>query len=298
MNFIFGFDEGFAMTTSVAIRSLDRFLGPGDQIFLLHDGVSASTLRKVESCVLSATATTVDCASMFEAAWKPPAHVTRAAFLRYLAPAILRNEPRAIYMDGDVVVRRSPSYLSTMDLGDASLAAVRSRVAPFAASPGGILQWRLLGIPSNAPYFNSGVLVLNLDRWRERDVTARITAFLSQQGSNTYIADQEAVNVAVVGEWIELDRGWNYVTHVAESFLQQPELEPSDPHIVHYAGRLKPWVFGRQPLFAEDWHALLAETPWAGFTPSPLTPPRGPKAWAKGTARRVLRGTRNLMHDQ
>lgn len=296
--FVFGFDEGFAMPTGVAIRSLDRHLRRTDQILLLHDAVTPATLRDVRTCVSQADVSAVDCSSMLERAWVPPAHVTRAAYLRYLAPAILSGEPRCVYLDGDVVVRSDPSGLHDHPLHGMTLGAVRSRVAPFAASPGGIQRWLELGVPSTAPYFNSGVYVADLDRWRALDVTGRITSFLAAHGNATSLADQEALNVAVVGDWIELDRTWNYVTHVTESFLQHPELEPKDPGIVHFAGRSKPWSPGRQPLFADEWYAIKAETPWADFTPSPPAPSRGLRARGRRTLGRTLRSVRRLMREE
>ncbi len=297
MIYVFGFDESFAMPTGVALRSLDRFLGSGDQVLLLHDGVSAGALGDVRACALQADITSIDCRSMFEPVWRSPAHVTRAAYLRFLAPALLAGEPRCVYLDGDVVVRRDPAPLHQHHLAGATLGAVRSRVAPFAASPGGIMQWLELGIRSTAPYFNSGVYVVDLKRWRDRDITGRVTEFLAEHGDFTFIADQEALNVAVVGDWVELDRTWNYVTHVAESFLQQPELEPHDPSIVHFAGRLKPWAHGRQPLFAEEWHGLLSGTPWAGFTPTPPLPATGPRAWLRTRAGHAVRALRDIARD-
>lgn len=298
MIFVFGFDADFAMPTGVAVRSLDRHLRRSDRILLLHDGVPAGALSDVRACASQAEVSTVDCGAMLKRAWVPSDHLSRAAYLRYLAPEILSGESRCVYLDGDVVVRSDPSALHDHDLQDATLGAVRSRVAPFAASHGGIMRWFELGIPSTAPYFNSGVYVADLVRWRDRDVTGRITTFLEAYGSDTYIADQEALNVAVAADWVELDRTWNYVTHVTESFLQQPELEPTDPNIVHFAGRLKPWSFGRPPLFAEEWHAIKAETPWADFVPTAPPPLRGARAAARRTVGRALRQARRVMREQ
>jgi lipopolysaccharide biosynthesis glycosyltransferase len=289
--FVFAFDAGFALPTGVAVRSLDRFLSGEDRIVLLHDAVQRHDLDRVRSCASSAAVSAVDCHAMLERAWRPPGHVTNAAFLRYVAPRILEGEARCVYLDGDVVVRGDPRPLHDAAIAGTTLGAVRSRVAPFIASAGAIGPWLDMGLPSAAPYLNSGVLVMDLDRWRRRDVTARITDVMTRYGDRLALADQDALNAAVVGDWTELDRTWNFVTHVADSFLQQPELEPTDPSIVHFAGRAKPWVWGPQPLFAEEWHGLLGETPWKGFAPSPPAAARGVRA----TSRRLLaRGLRRL----
>ena len=293
MNFVFGFDEGFVMPTAIAILSLDRFLGPGDRITLLHDMVSDESLDRMCACASNASITTIDCHEMLEQAWKPPRHVTSAAFLRYVAPELLPEQPRCVYVDGDVLFRKDPTPLYNTNLKGRTLGAVRSRVAPFMASPGAIAPWLDMGIPSTAPYFNSGVLVMDLDRWRSLGITKRITEVMKSFGDQLNLADQDALNASVINDWTELDREWNYLCHVAESFLQQPELEPLDPCIVHFAGRSKPWLWGDQPLFAEEWHALLRESPWNGFALHPPKRERGLRAFARRTLGRALSTARD-----
>jgi lipopolysaccharide biosynthesis glycosyltransferase len=140
------------------------------------------------------------------------------------------------------------------------------------------------GIPGHAPYFNSGVLVLDIQRWLDRDVTRAITNYLVDYGDRANLADQEAVNVAVYGDWVSLDRTWNYVTYVADYFLQEPEAEPSSPCIAHFAGRSKPWSFERPPLFTDEWFEVLTETPWAGFSPENARR-RARSKWRRGMRR-------------
>jgi len=295
--FVLAFDSGFAMATGVAARSLDRFLTSTDRIVLLHDNVAPGALRDVCSCITSATPEVIDCSSMFNSSWTPASYLTRASFLRFLAPQLLPDASRAVYLDGDVVVRRDPRALHDADLNGRTLGAVRSRVTPFFASSGGVQRWQELGVASNSPYFNAGVLVIDLDRWRKLGITDRATNFLAAHGTNTLIADQEALNVAAVDDWTHLDLTWNYVTHIADNFLQQPDLEPSDPHIIHYAGRAKPWVAGRQPLFAEDWHQRLLETPWAAFEPAAGANKAGLGSVVRRWIGRMLRVLRNLARE-
>lgn len=294
MIFVLGLDRGFVMPSGVAIRSLDRFLTERDRIVVLHLALGEDDIASLSACAAHATVDFIECSGRIHDAWVPPAHVSEAAFLRYLAPELLPSEGRCVYLDGDVIVRKDPTPLHDADLGGASVGAVRSRVTPFVASPGGVVGWFELGIPSTSPYFNSGVLAMDLDRWRQRDVTARVTTYLEQFGQASHLADQEALNAAVAGDWMQLDRSWNYVTHVTESFLQQPELEPVDPAIVHFAGRSKPWAHGRLPIFAEEWYEVLRSTPWSGYRPSAPMRPSGPRASVRSAAAGLLRRVRSL----
>jgi lipopolysaccharide biosynthesis glycosyltransferase len=194
-------------------------------------------------------------------------------------------------------VRRDPAALAGANLGGRTLGAVRSRVSPFAASPGGVRVWFELGMPGAAPYFNAGVLVMDLERWRAGDVTTRLTDFLVRYGDTTWLSDQEALNAVLWNDWQPLDRCWNYITHVVESFLPAPEQEPDDPGIVHFAGRSKPWVFGTMPMYAEEWYRVLASTPWQGFVPGRPPAPTGIKASMRRLAGKGVQRLRAAMRD-
>jgi lipopolysaccharide biosynthesis glycosyltransferase len=295
MLYLFGLDRAFVMPAGVAIRSLDRFLDADDEIMVFHIGLDADDLHRLSTCAQNATFRERECSDLVDTAWVIPSHLSAAAYLRNLAPHVLPDTAMCVYLDADVVVRRDLAPLSALDLSASTLAAVRSRVAAFAASIGGVRRWFELGIPSTSPCFNSGVLVMNLDRWRERDVTAKVDHFLREHGREAWIADQEALNAALWDDWLELDRSWNYVTHVGDTFLQQPELEPADPHIAHFAGRRKPWVDGPWPLFAEDWYDVLGSTPWAGWRPAPPPVQRGVKAGARRALGRLARRARSYL---
>lgn len=292
---LLGLDDDFAMTGGVAIASVDRFLTGGDRVVILHLGVSAQNIELLQRCARNASIDVVDCAGMLDASWVPPGHVTSATYLRFLAADLLREEPRCLYLDGDAIVRRDPAPLFDTELSNVTLAAVQSRVAPYLASHGGVVHWFELGLPSTHPYFNAGVLLMNLDRWRELDVTDRLTAFLRTYGPEIIHGDQEAMNAVLCGDWTVLDRTWNYITHVSESFLQQPESEPADPHIVHFAGRKKPWSPGAKPLYAEEWYEHLEQTPWAGWRPVAPVPESGLKAQVRRIARAAIGKARNAL---
>jgi lipopolysaccharide biosynthesis glycosyltransferase len=292
VDYVFGLDRGFLMPAGVAIASLRRHLSGDDRIVVLHVGLDGDDLRLLEHCAGEIELRGVDCAGRLHPAWRPPSFNSQATFYRYLAAELIPDAQRCLYLDGDVLVRRDPASVAGADLHGHTLGAVRSRPTPFVASPQGVQSWFELGIPGAAPYFNAGVLVMDLDCWRSRDVTARLTEFLVKHGEGTLFSDQEALNAVLWDDWQALDRTWNYITHVVESFLPAPEEEPDDPGIVHFAGRAKPWVFGPMPIYAEEWYQVLTSTPWAGFRPAPPVPPTGFKV---GVRRVVGRGVRRLL---
>lgn len=274
------------MPAGIAIRSLDRFLEADDRIVVLHLGLDRTTLDRLAACAARATFSEIDCSGLMHTAWKSFAF-PQSTFLRLLIPAVLKDDLRCVYLDGDVLVRKDPRPLHDADLFGNAVGAVRNRSIPFLCSLGGVSQWRELSLPGSAPYFNAGVLVLDLELWRKFSISERATQYLQSYGNETSLADQTALNFAAVGHWLELDRGWNYVTYVAYYFMQQPELEPTDPAIAHFAGKSKPWTAGTQPMFSEEWHDFLVGSPWSDYkVPSP---PRGARSWLGRQIKQVVR---------
>ena len=92
--------------------------------------------------------------------------LSTAALFRILLPDLLpASRTRTIYLDADTLVRRPLGEIWRIDLDNHLLAAVRDAGAPFPAGPSGT-DWRSVGLAPDTDYFNSGLMVLPLDRWR------------------------------------------------------------------------------------------------------------------------------------
>ena len=54
-------------------------------------------------------------------------------------------------------------------------------------------------------YFNSGVLVIDLDRWRGTDVESRIIDYASTLPDSYLLLDQDTLNTVLWDDWLLLD---------------------------------------------------------------------------------------------
>ena len=77
-----------------------------------------------------------------------------------------------LYIDADIVAVRDVSPLLSLDMENQVMGAVLDEALPQMgyAVPEACLQWKL---DMAAPYFNSGVLWINLKRWREEQITQK-----------------------------------------------------------------------------------------------------------------------------
>ena len=192
--------------------------------------------------------------------------MTSTTYHRLLLPQLLpEGVSRAIWLDCDLLVTTDLVRLWETDLGDCHLLAVRDSVVPLVSSRYGIRRWRELGLRREAPYFNAGVMLLDVDRWREDDVGALAGDYL-RQAPDAMFWDQEGLNAVLTGRWEELDPRWNRMASATPRRDTGGAL--AAPWIVHFGGTLKPWRLperssGPRSLF----YRHLDETPWAGWRP-------------------------------
>jgi lipopolysaccharide biosynthesis glycosyltransferase len=179
---------------------------------------------------------------------------SRETNLRLLAPELLPTEVvRLAWLDCDMVVEADLSALWTTDLGSNSLGAV----ADFGAScfgdiPGIASTCQQIGVDKSTPYFNAGVLLIDLARWRSESVAARAIVYLDTFHDRAKYSDQDALNAIIAGQWLALDRRWNAQMSAMRYFSRlSPERRPAwyvqmrddlalRPFIIHYTDS-KPW---------------------------------------------------------
>jgi lipopolysaccharide biosynthesis glycosyltransferase len=198
-----------------------------------------------------------------------PSHLTAATLLRLLLPSVLNDIDRVVYLDCDLVVLKDITTLYDTDLLDFPLAACLDfwlTGAPPFAPPivgWGVEEWHkflseVVRLADCKAYFNSGVLVMDLKRFRNTGLINAAEEFLEQTNYKTVFVDQDALNHVINGAFVRLDSRWNVLGNRSETDLNNADCKiaasvapsHSDPWIIHYAGPYKPWSCeGRQVMF-------------------------------------------------
>ena len=200
--------------------------------------------------------------------------MTSTTYHRLLLPQLLPEEvTRAIWLDCDLLVTTDLVRLWETDLGKFHLLAVRDSVVPRVSSRYGIRRWRELGLSRDDPYFNAGVMLVDVDRWRADDIGALAGDYF-RQAPDVMFWDQEGLNAVLSGRWGELDARWNRMASV-----RHIEGAHTAPWVVHFSGTLKPWRLpepssGPRALFYHH----VDQTPWAGWRPR-RTPAAAALGW-------------------
>jgi UDP-glucose/galactose:(glucosyl)LPS alpha-1,2-glucosyl/galactosyltransferase len=170
-------------------------------------------------------------------------YITAETFGRLALPRLLPpSVSRVLYLDADLLVVGDVAELLELDLHGAPLAAVREATDPFLGSLNGLEHVFELGIDPRLPYFNAGVLLMDLAHLRRAEAEAMCLEYVRRHRPARM--DQDALNAVFHNEFLELPTKWN----VEKYYFKTPERRLryrallEDAGILHFEGHKKPWT--------------------------------------------------------
>ena len=262
-------DNNYAIPLHVMFYSLlantanpERF-----ELFVIDGGINERERQAMLSDLgaLGGTITFLDVDASAYRDFPTKGHISAPAYYRISIPDLFdQSVTRAIYLDCDLIVAADIQSLWDVSLGEHSVAAVEN----VAGS-----TYKKSGLPQE-DYFNSGVMVIDLEKWRELDIPDRVRAFKLDHPELISTNDQCAFNGVFGGEWKRLPLHWNMQSGIYNKTSQVKRIQKSgelyratwDPSIIHYVGWSKPWV---QPCFHPlegEYRRYLDQTRYRGMT--------------------------------
>jgi lipopolysaccharide biosynthesis glycosyltransferase len=257
-------DDAFALPLAAMLQSVLASARPstGLHLFVVSDGIGARRRGRLET-VLDRWTRSRDRVTWIEAAGrlttetdgalKTSFRISETTYLRLLIPKLLPDAfQRAIYLDADLVVARDLTPLWTLPMEGNAVLAVQDFSIQRLDHPKGVRRHRDLGLSGNAPYFNAGVLVLDLEQWRRQGIAGQVFDYLHEYRNDINEVDQDGLNAVLAERWKPLDLRWNQQSNV-EHLEHWPASPLKDaarglgsdllhaPFIVHYTGASKPW---------------------------------------------------------
>jgi lipopolysaccharide biosynthesis glycosyltransferase len=242
-------DEKYAPAVGAVACAARWYIPPHKRLSLhiLDGGISPETKRALKSGV-GATAEV----TFYEIANRATSGIPYVGKLSHLNDTILlrlqvgevlpRSIQRVIYLDADVLVHGDLSILSSWPLNGHAIGAVRDRFMPRGSPQLSNVLERERGYSIDR-YFNSGVLVIDLDAWRAQRIGDRVHEALSRLGSQFGFPDQDALNFVLVENWLELPSQWDYLVGrkcPIPGGAAASRILATDG-IVHFIGVTKPW---------------------------------------------------------
>jgi lipopolysaccharide biosynthesis glycosyltransferase len=271
------FDRKMELPFLVLAGSLKRHLKGGRKVVLhaFHSDPIALELAyfaRFNSAVFELRLQQID--NRLGGAAAMPSYLTDATLLRLQLPSVLEGVDKVIYLDCDLIVLKDIAPLYDTDLSDFPLGACLDfwlTSAPAPAPPGwAVEEWRtflseVVGLADHKTYFNAGVLVMDLEKFRSAHLMRAAEAFLHKNHRTRYV-DQDALNHAVDGAFVRLDPRWNVLGSRNPADFGEAALINSDPWVLHYVGPNKPWSCEGQRITV--WHRRF----WQEAAASALVP--------------------------
>lgn len=197
-------------------------------------------------------------------------HLNEASYFRILLPEILPTTQRVLYLDCDLLILDDVAELYQQRLRSTEVLAC----APiFHPNYQAVL---LRQFPQEIDFcFNSGVMLLDLDKMRQQKLTTKLLDFATRHSSKLLAADQDVYNIVMAGRVAQLDPKWNVGSYVfyardhSDCHLSQEKFAAlrRQPSIVHFDGA-KPWSFGNRHPYRANYFATREQTAFGVFQPT------------------------------
>ena len=167
-------------------------------------------------------------------------HVTTTALIKFAIPNIFQNLNKILYIDGDTVIKDDISKIFNNNIDDYYIGAVSDDIEfesyelwdnCFRNKHNTSLYFKIHDkcIRENGFYFNSGVILFNLEKLRKTNITTRLMEY--KKTHKTTFVDQDTFNLILGNNTKKLSKYYNY-------FLRYNDLQNENIVVVHVAEKL------------------------------------------------------------
>lgn len=290
MNILFSSDDNYARHLGVAMYSLMTHNQKAEKLnfFVVDNHITDDNLAKLRQVVEGFCNSTLFFIP-FDSYAKElqldmPWPISMSAYGRLFAADLLSSDiDRVLYLDCDMIINHDLTELWEYDLGDYCIGAVQDQVSPKVKEA--------VGMNPRSPYFNSGMLLIELKKWRELNVCSRAMDFIKNHQGRVTHHDQGVLNGIFCENWLRLPLRYNVMTvHYLMPFLrirhfykdpssfyseQEVDASKSSPFILHYTPSFtsRPWEENCSHPLRSLYSIVIMRTPWANHTnPKDTTP--------------------------
>lgn len=177
---------------------------------------------------------------------------------------------RVLYLDCDTIILQSLHRLWEVNLKGAVLGAVMEPTIYDSVK-------EQIGLNPQEPYYNSGVLLIDLKRWREENVQQELVEYFLGHNGALGFGDQDTINAVLRGKIRTLSPRYNFFSNYryfrydtlvkllpAYSCCPRAAWEEAKRHpaVVHFAGDERPWRAGNRNPYRLAYRKYKRMTVW------------------------------------
>lgn len=232
-------DNNYAIYTGVSIASILYNASDEDNLcfYIISDNISEDNkqkildLRKIRPAEINFISLDKSIFNDFTEV-KTTSYLPIASFYRLKLASLIQNEDKIIYLDPDIIVNSSLNDLYNTDIENYYCGGV--------LDIGHKRQEKRLGLNKEEFYINSGVMLINLKKWRNNKAEEQFISNAEKNIKNIRLGDQDLINICFAGNIKNLEKKWNVqvINYCSCSDYS------GNFNILHYTGKSKPWKFG------------------------------------------------------
>lgn len=280
MNVLYASDNNYAEIMGISILSLLENNQDMDDIrvYIINDNISEENCKKIESVFESY--------NRKQPIWKKVKGINEALqmevyedrfsqtqFARLFLEEIVADEDdRILYLDCDTIIHDSLKELWSMPLGETIGAVLADAFSP--------LYRGNIGLKKNDLMFNSGVMLIDMVKWREEYVGHQLRAFIRSHKGMVQQGDQGVLNAVLSKKVCTFSPRYNFLTNYSAfsyedmmvyrkpvNIYSEEEIEDAKaaPCIIHYTSSFmvaRPWEQGIEHPYKSLWMDYKSMSPW------------------------------------
>lgn len=254
--FIIDNDENSAAYLAATLASVLENTNRIWNISIIHESFSENNRRKINELMRKYPSKIeyiqVDRKELEKAMIHKGSNLESKNFLKLYIPEILKTADRAIYLEYDTIVLKPLENLYNMDLDGKSIGVI----------PEGreIQKEKIdsLKLDKKRVYFNSDIIVMDLERLRENRKFKKVLEFCEFPNIKLENFEQDAMNIVFEGDFTINDVSWNYTLENSE----ENEMSLDEIGIIHFNEKIKPWDCRSTSKYRKFYWKYLRKTPW------------------------------------
>lgn len=283
--YVYACDDTYAPLAGVSMLSLLENNKNEEQlsVYILSDGISQENINKLIQIgqEYKRSVVTIDVRDKIEqltvtgiTGYKNAAGSAFAAYARLIISELLPTEiKRVVYLDCDTLICRNASGLFSQDLAGKALSmaydCLRNEYKAY------------IGIEKQAAYYNSGVLIIDMELWKSHRCMERIIDHIRNVRSDYPLVDQDLINVALADDICELSPDFNYLsqyflykyTNIIRVYglsktrwysKEVFEFCANKPYLYHFCGKsfIRPWFLNSCHPMKSKYDEYYYASPW------------------------------------
>lgn len=207
---------------------------------------------------------------------------------------------RVLYLDCDIIVKKSIKELWNLDLHGKTIGALMDAFSKY--------YRKNIDLEQDDVMFNSGVMLIDLDKWREQNIEDRLLKFITAKNGKIQQGDQGALNHVLSHKTYCFEPRFNTVTIFYDftykemliyrkppEFYTEEQIEEAvdNPSIIHFTTSFlskRAWMKGCKHRYVSEWLSYKKMSPWKD---EPLWDDNRPQ-WKQTGAKVIMRMPRGM----